>query len=375
MHFRDMIGRNSSHGLPFNLSVDKLETIYFEPNSDLKQYLWPADDQPFNLTSLKAEVLNTPEAAGNLVCKYHDQNITMVLKYTNAGSVEYEMFDVPVDWNYYSAPFEPRYRLNSVYGTDMPSIQKFIDKGRDKHKQNAYLHLKIYTALNNHFTQDWILRYMWIAIMMEKIIRILIGLLSLVITRRERLLPQDSFILNEELLIIQDAFAMVKVLRMIQGLRSVLNQLKTRMRVLLSKIISLEQSQPDASNWRDSRPPIYRLADFRSNDDSLDHREPTDRVLDTLIDGDGVRDIRLPKYQPSVHQHHTNDDSCADDDIEAAKNEQAKLIEAIKKIEKAHETSNDLSWNDDDMKAIKAFLNCSGIEKGAGDQKTKAKDD
>ena len=327
----------------------------------------------------------------------------MVLKYTNAGSVEYEMFDVPVDWNYYSAPFEPRYRLNSVYGTDMPSIQKFIDKGRDKHKQNAYLHLKIYTALNNHFTQDWILRYMWIAIMMERIIRILIGLLSLMITRRERLLLQDSFILNEDLLIIQDAFAMLKVLRMMQGLRSLLSQFTTRIRVLLSKIISWafpiinrsmlalqqylntpttgghnqsnDQSQPDASNWRDSRPPIYRLADFRSNDDSLDHREPTDRVLDTLIDGDGVRDIRLPKYQPSVHQHHRNDDSCADDDIEAAKNEQAKLIEAIKKIEKAHETSNDLSWNDDDMKAIKAFLNCSGIEKCAGDQKTKAKDD
>jgi hypothetical protein len=244
---------------------------------------------------------------------------------------------------------------------------------------------------------------MWIAIIMERIIRILIGLLSLVITRRENILPQDSFILKEDLLIIQDAFTLFKDLGVIQSLRSMLNQLKTRMRVLLSEIISWslpiinrsmlalqqylntpttgghnksnDQSQPDASNWRDSRPPIYRLADFRSNDDSLDHSEPIDRVLDALIDGDGVRDIRLPKYQPSVHQHHRNDDSCADDDIEAAKNEQAKLIEAIKKIEKAHETSNDLSCNDGDMKAIKAFLNCSGIEKCAGDQKTKAKDD
>ena len=284
----------------------------------------------------------------------------------------------------------------------MLGIQQFIDKGKAKNKQNAYLHLKIHTALNNHFTEGWILRCMWIAIMMERIIRILIGLLSLVITRRENTLPQDSFILNEDLLIIQDAFAMFKDLRMIQGLRSVLNQFTTRIRVLLSEIISWalpiinrsmlalqqylntlnsgghnqsnDQSQPDASNWRDSRPPIYRLADFRSNDDSLDHRDPTDRVLDALIDGDGVRDIRLPKYQPSVHQHHRNDDSCADDDIEAARKEQPKMSKAIKKIEKAHETSNDLSWNDDDTKAIKAFLNCSGIEKSAGDQKTKAKD-
>ena len=60
LHFSDMIGRNSSYGLPFNLSVDKLETIYFEPNTDLKQYLWPADDKPSNITSLRAEVFNTP---------------------------------------------------------------------------------------------------------------------------------------------------------------------------------------------------------------------------------------------------------------------------------------------------------------------------
>ena len=91
-----MIGRNSSHGLPFNLSVDKLETIYSEPNADLKQYLWPADDQPYNITSLIAKVTRTPEADGKEVCWSLDQDIIMGLKYTNAGSVEYEMFDLTV---------------------------------------------------------------------------------------------------------------------------------------------------------------------------------------------------------------------------------------------------------------------------------------
>jgi hypothetical protein len=117
LHFSDMIGRNSSHGLPFNLSVDKLETIYSEPNADLNQYLWPADDQPYNITSLIAEVRSTPEAQRKEVCFSLDQDIIMGLKYTNAGSVEYEMFDLTVASDYIN------YGQFAAYAKDMLGIQ------------------------------------------------------------------------------------------------------------------------------------------------------------------------------------------------------------------------------------------------------------
>ena len=373
LHLKKMIARNSSHDLPFNLSVDKLETIYYEPMADLKKYLLPADGQPYDITSIVAEVVDTPKAAGNRVCKSYDQKILMILKYTNGEPVTFDEHKLLTISNGFFS--------TGIQAQDMPGIHKFIDKGRAKHKHDVDISFfeKLKTAYQNHFRKGWVFRSILTAGFVEKLFRILIGLLSLVIMRRENPVPQDTFFLREDLLIIQAAFAIFRNLGVTTS-PSHSNSLDSSNQQYFNTprtgghSQSNDHSQSDSSNWRDPGPPLYRPNDFRSNDDTQEHSEPTDRALNALKVR-GVKNAHLPNSQPSVHNHHRNDDSCADDDIEAARKEQPKLLDDLKIKEETHEISNDLSWNDDDMKAIKAFLNCSGIEKGAGDQKTKAKDD
>jgi hypothetical protein len=277
--------------MPLDMPLDDRESTHHIDADTLSKHIWHNIERRYQISYMAVRVSKSSHYDKR--CMFDSLELIMAVQLTKAQTTRFEMFKLSREWkNDRRTPLEKLWLISNI-----TAIQYHIDAGLEKLNFRFDTPIEIIcSAFQNAFKRESIKKSIFWVLFQEKLIRIVLALLSCAIMR-------NLFNKAIDVVIKYSGIACKKVKeipfqprRTISFIRSILptgaKNCKTH--------VESEESELDLSNWRENTPYMYRLKSLDAVPNRSDLANSNINILKALEE-DEVRD-RSFNQEKLVHR-------------------------------------------------------------------------